>query len=313
MDPLLVASSPYIQEHNDFHPSSSASPHFDIAPSESPYFADSFAFDQEYAPDSGHFPHTPSYNGSYQNSPYSVLSDLPTFDNNDGPDSLGLFEENPSGISITEEYDPSDYDGPHTSSLISFDESFMNAVDSGNPQVSVSITPPAYDAPSPYDHASPASSAGAEDGRRSRASSTSSYMPSSPPLNDFTQNFESMHFESPSWSTTQLPPDRRSPPMQQKAHSPPQLVIPDLSSPSTSSREEPPTINAPEGDGMPAGPQLHIVPATPIGGGGVVQNAPFLQQGMYALYLAHLCPLPCLPIMHSGVHRGYSAYKEPRC
>jgi hypothetical protein len=279
MDPLLVASSPYIQEHNDFDPSSSTSAQFDVPHTEPPYFTDSFAYDQDYIQDSTHFPHTPSYNGSYQNSPYSVLSDLPTFENNDGPDSLGLFDDNPSGISITEEYDPADYDGPQTSGLISFDESFMPTADPANPQVSVSITPP-FDAPSPYDHASPASSNGAEEGRRSRASSTSSYMqPNSPPLNDFTQNFESMNFESPSWSTSQLPLDRRSPPMQQKAHSPPQLVIPDLSSPSISSREEPPTINAPEGDGMPSGPQLHIVPATPIsGGGGVAQNVPFLQQ-----------------------------------
>lgn len=284
MDPLLVTSSPYIQEQHDFDPSSSTSAHFDIPHAESPYFADSFAYDQEYVQDSGHFPHTPSYNGSYQNSPYSVLSDLPAFDDNNGPDALNLFDnENPSGISITEEYDPADYDGPNAPGLLSFDESFMSAVDATNPHVSVSITPPAgYDAPSPYDHASPASSTGAEEGRRSRASSTSSHMPpNSPPLHDFTQNFESMNFESPSWSTSRLPPDRRSPPMQQKAHSPPQLVIPDLSSPSTSTHEEPPTINAPEGDGMPTGPQLHIVPATPIGGGGgVAQNVPFLQQGM---------------------------------
>ncbi|GJE89966.1 transcription factor [Phanerochaete sordida] len=284
MDPLLVSSSPYIQEQHDFQPSSSASAHFDINHSESPYLVDSFAFDQDYQQDSGHFPHTPSYNGSYQNSPYSVLSDLPTFDNADDPDALALFEDNPSGISITEEYDPAEYDVPDPSGLLSFDGHYMSALDSANPQVSVSITPPSYEnAPSPsaYDHPSPASSNGADDDHRSRASSSSSYMPpNSPPLNDFTQNFESMHFESPSWSSSQLPQDRRSPPAQQKAHSPPQLVIPDIASPATTVHDEPPTINAPDGDGMLTGPQLHIVPATPIsGGGGVTQNVAFLQQG----------------------------------
>lgn len=322
MDPLLVASSPYLQEQHEFHPSSSTSASFDIAHSESPYLVDSFAFDQDYPQDGGHFPHTPSYNGSYQNSPYSVLSDLPTFDTNDGPDSLALFDDNPSGISITEEYDPSEYDVPNGSGLISFDDNFMSAVDSGSHQVSVSITPPAHEtSPSPYDHPSPASSNGAEDDRRSHGSSASSYMhPNSPPLNDFTQNFESMHFESPSWSTSQLPGDRRSPPSQQKAHSPPQLVIPDLSSPATTVHDEPPTINAPEGDGMPAGPQLHIVPATPIsGGGGVAQNVPFLTQGLCcftALSLPSTCnrclpPLRCARCWTLSQSRRYGASPEP--
>ena len=282
MDPLLVASSsPFLQEQHDFQPSSSTSASYDISHSDSPYLVDSFAFDQDYPQDGAHFPHTPSYNGSYQNSPYSVLSDLPTFGNEEA-DSLALFDDNPSGISITEEHDPSEYDAPNSTGLISFDESFMSTIDSANPQVSFSITPPAHDegSPSPYDHASPASSNGAEDDRRSHGSTASPYMhPNSPPLGDFTQNFESMHFESPSWSTSQLPGDRRSPPAQQKAHSPPQLVIPDISSPSSSAHDEPPTINAPEGDGLPTGPQLHIVPATPISGGGAVgQNVQYMRQ-----------------------------------
>ena len=172
----------------------------------------------------------------------------------------------------------------------------MSTIDSSNPQVSVSITTPAHDegSPSPYDHASPASSNGAEDDRRSHGSNASPYMhPNSPPLQDFTQNFESMHFESPSWSTSQLPGDRRSPPAQQKAHSPPQLVIPDISSPSSSAHDEPPTINAPEGDGLPNGPQLHIVPATPISGGGVVgQNVQYMRQGEFPLLSCSLSPCP---------------------
>lgn len=297
MDPLLVASSPYLQEQHEFQPSSSSSAHFDLAQSESPYLADSFAFDHDYPQDSAHFPHTPSYNGSYQNSPYSVLSDLPTFDENGGHDGLSLFDDNPSGISITEEYDPSEYDVPNGTGLISFDENFMSAGDHGH--VSVSITPPAHDEGSPYDHASPASSNGLDDDHRSHGSSASSYMhPNSPPLNDFTQNFESMHFESPSWSTSRLPGERMSPPAQQKAQSPPQLVIPDLSSPATTVHDEPPTINAPEGDGMPSGPQLHIVPATPIsGGGGVTQNVPFLQQGL-SFFLCVPAPFPVVPLLY---------------
>ncbi|EKM58582.1 uncharacterized protein PHACADRAFT_253035 [Phanerochaete carnosa HHB-10118-sp] len=308
MDPLLVTSSPYIQEQHDFQPSSNSA-HFDINHSESPYLVDSFAFDQDYPQDNGHFPHTPSYNGSYQNSPYSVLSDLPNFDNPDGSDPLALFDENPSGISITEEYDPAEYDIPNSSGLITFDEHYMSTIDSANTQVSVSITPPSYDnAPSPsaYDHASPASSNGADDDR-SRASSSSSYMPpNSPPLNDFTQNFESMHFESPSWSTSRLPPDRRSPPAQQKTQSPPQLVIPDISSPATTVHDEPPTINAPEGDGMLTGPQLHIVPATPIsGGGGTTQSVPFLQQSAYHL-LVVFCSACCYVSSVSSTLRTWS-------
>ncbi|KIM84929.1 hypothetical protein PILCRDRAFT_66942 [Piloderma croceum F 1598] len=42
--------------------------------------------------------------------------------------------------------------------------------------------------------------------------------------------------------------------------------------------QSPPVINAPDGDGglMGEGPQLHIVPATPVsGGGGASQPAPF--------------------------------------
>ena len=293
MDPRLVASSsPFLQEQHDFQPSSSTSAAFDISHTEtSPYLVDSFAFDQDYAPDGGPFPHTPSYQGSYQNSPYSVLSDLPTFGNEEGPDSLSLFDDNPTGISITEEYDPSEYDHPNSTGLISFDENFMSTMDASNGQVSVSITPPAHDegSPSPYDHASPASSVGAEDDRRSHGSNASPYMhPNSPPLTDFTQNFESMHFESPSWSTSQLP-DRRSPPAPQKTPSPPQLVIPDMASPSNSVHDAPPTINAPEGDGLSNGPQLHIVPATPISGGGAVgQSVQYLQRGKS-------CSFICLP------------------
>ncbi|KAF7789609.1 hypothetical protein EIP86_000555 [Pleurotus ostreatoroseus] len=273
MDPVLVAS-PFLKDSHEFQqqqPSSaSSSTHFNTSHPDSPY--EGFTFEQDFTQENHHFPHTPSYNGSYQNSPYSVASDLPAFDN---PDALDFSSFDNRSAQVGEEYDPSDFDIPNGPSLLTFDDSFMPGVD----PVSVAITPP-FDQPSPngYDHSSPASSAG-EDGRRSRASSTSSYLhPNSPPM-DFASSFENgLHFDSPAWPASGLPNDRPSPPAQ-KPQSPPQLVIPE--SPSMAANEEPPTINAPEGDGMPGGPQLHIVPATPIsGGGGVAQNVPFLQQAM---------------------------------
>lgn len=260
MDPVtVVASSPFLHDSQEFQ-------------SGSPY--EGF-LEQDFGQDNPHFPPTPSYNGSYQNSPFSGISELPPFDTAEGSNFALFAREDASGASINDDYDPSEYDLPNGASLLTFDDTYMTSGD-----VAVSITPPAFDQSSPQtmDHSSPASSAGGEDGRRSRASSTSSYMhPNSPPL-DFAQNFESLHFESPAWPPSQLPSDRPSPPAQ-KPQSPPQLLIPE--SPALSSHDEPPTINAPEGDGsMLSGPQLHIVPATPIGGGGAAQNVPFLQQGM---------------------------------
>ncbi|KAI0091074.1 hypothetical protein BDY19DRAFT_886606, partial [Irpex rosettiformis] len=273
MDHHHIIRSPFLEDNTDFQPSSSTSAHFDLPNVESSY--DPYTFEPGYPQDHVPFPHTPSYNGS----PFSQYSELPTYGNTDAPDALNLFQDdNPSGITIREEYDPTDYDAPNNSSLLTFDESYMSA-DLSNPHVA--ITPPAYDQPSPtaYDHASPASSNGLDDDHLSRGSSNSSYVhPNSPPLNDFAANFESMRFDSsPSWGNAQLPGggDRASPPVQ-KPQSPPQLVIPDISSPATTVHDEPPIINAPDGDGVPSGPQLHIVPATPISGGGIhAQHVPF--------------------------------------
>jgi len=102
---------------------------------------------------------------------------------------------------------------------------------------------------------------------------------SSPRL-DVTQGLENMRFESPNWGTHVLPGVDRSNTPPHKPHSPPQLVIPDSSNASSGNvfGSSPPVINAPDGDGglMGAGPQLHIVPATPIsGGGGTSQPVPF--------------------------------------
>ena len=285
MDHHIVAS-PFLEDNTDFQPSSSTTPQFDLPSVESSY--DPYTFEPGYPQDHQTFPHTPSYNGS----PFSQYSELPTFGGGED-NALDLFQTDTlSGITIREEYareeyDPTDYDDPNQSSLLTFDDSYMTG-DLSNPQVA--ITPPAYDRSSPtaYDHASPASSNGLEDDHLSRASSNSSYPhPGSPPLNDFTANFESMRFDSsPSWATTQLPIGDRTSPPAQKPQSPPQLVIPDIASPATTVHDEPPIINAPAGDGVPSGPQLHIVPATPISGGGInAQHVPFLQQGECLCFL----------------------------
>ncbi|KAI0719367.1 hypothetical protein C8T65DRAFT_736701 [Cerioporus squamosus] len=274
MDPLLLA--PAVHTDQDFLPSS---PHlYDASPHQSAY--DSF---DPYPDPVSHFPHTPSYNGSYQNSPYSTYSDLPPIDGTD--DSLALFADNPSGITITEEYNPDEYDVPSSGGPLILDERYMNGA-----HVSVSVTPPLHDYSSPnaFDHASPASSNGLEDDGHSHASSNSSYMHPSSPRPDISQSFQdSLSFHSPAWPAGSLPEDRRSPPMN-KPQSPPQLVIPDTTSPGGASGDSPPIINAPDGDGglIGSGPTLQIVPATPVSGGGVTaQNVPFqdtlanLQQG----------------------------------
>ncbi|EKM49200.1 uncharacterized protein PHACADRAFT_33578 [Phanerochaete carnosa HHB-10118-sp] len=234
---------------------------------------------------------------------FNVLSDLPNRDIVGGLDPLASFDENSPNISITEEYNPAEYNIPNSSGVITFDEHFMSVVDSVNLQASVSNTPPSYNnapLPSAYDHAPTASSNGASNDH-SRAFSSSSYMhPNSPPLNSLTQNFESMHFESPSWPTSWLPPDGRSPPVQQqqKTELPAQLVILDISSPATAVHDESSTTNAPEDDGMSTGPQLHVVPAMSVSGGGAT---PLLQQGVLFTYGPLLC----------GNGRGLSANVTP--
>lgn len=219
------------------------------------------AFDSfDLRPSSPHFPATPSYNGSYHNSPYSAVSEL-DFDSKD--DSLGLFNNDPLVIPPTEDYDPSKYDAPSSTGLLMFDDHFMSGVNDHN-RVSVSITP-AEDASSPayYDHGSPGSSnggaeSGAENDRPSPASSVSSRLGvnTSPHL-----DFNQLRVESPYNPPVSMPSEGASP--QMKAHSPPVLVIPDLNQPSGYQQDRP-VIQAPQGDGV--GPRLHIVPATPIGG-----------------------------------------------
>ncbi|KAJ2967748.1 hypothetical protein NUW54_g13418 [Trametes sanguinea] len=205
------------------------------------------SFDIPLPDTASHFPHTPSYNGSYQNSPYSNYSDLPPIDGSD--EALGLLVDNPSGISITSEYDPADYEVPSSGGPLILDEHFMNGT-----HVSVSLTPPMndYTSPNAFDHASPASSNGAEE--------------------------DGQPVVSLPCLALGLPAGRSSLAPANKPQSPPQLVIPDTTSPGGAGVDSPPIINAPDGDGglIGSGPTLQIVPATPVSGGGVTpQAAPF--------------------------------------
>ena len=255
----------------DFRPSGLLPDNLNLSPHHTTF--DSF----DLRPSSPHFPATPSYSGSYHNSPYSVVSDL-DFDSKD--ESLGLFDSDPLAIPPREDYDPSKYDAPSSTGLLMFDDGFMSGVNTSN-RVSVSVTP-ADNAHSPayYDHGSPASSngggeSGAENGRRSPASSVSSHIDigiaPSPHL-----DFNQLRVESPYHRPIPIPSEGASPPM--KGQSPPVLVIPEPGG----FQQDRPVIHAPEGDGV--GPRLHIVPATPVGGGEATQAGGFrntVSQGPY--------------------------------
>jgi len=255
------------QHHQDHHRFLSDLPPTGLLPDNLNLSPNHTAFDSfDLRPSSPHFPATPSYNGSYHNSPYSAVSEL-DFDSKD--DSLGLLND-PLVIPPTEDYDPAKYDAP-SAGLLMFDDSFMSGVNNPN-RVSVSITP-AEDASSPgyYDHPSPASSnggaeSGAENDRRSPASSVSSHpgVSASPQL-----DFNQLSVGSPYHRPVSIPGEGASP--QMKPQSPPVLVIPGLDQPGY--QQERPVIHAPQGDGV--GPHLHIVPATPVGGGEAAQAVGF--------------------------------------
>ena len=218
------------------------------------------------------FPPTPSYNGSYHNSPYSAHSDLPL---NSDLDQLALFDHDTSIRRI--EYDPSEFDAPHSSSLLMFSDSNTDYYEPPH----LSVTPAHGDIRS-FDYSSPSSNGGGDSGPepdnqiRSRASSVSSthHPHTASPRLDVAHSFENMRFESPNWQNTNLPSDRPLSPSL-KPQSPPQLRIQASPAP-PAPFPQPPTINAPAGDGgVTSGPQLHIVPATPISGGGAAQTQPF--------------------------------------
>jgi hypothetical protein len=258
----------------EFQSNSPSSVQINISPQPSPF--DTFEFDDTQNPN---FPHTSSYNGSYHNSPYSGHSEL-SFEN----EPLNLFEERSNDLHI-QDYDPSDYDAPHSSGLLMFDSTdYLAGMDE---QVSVSVIPAPDDHRSPhnFDYSSPSSTGGADSGPdgeiRSRASSVSSNHKHPSPRLEVAQTLENMTFHSPHWGPSSLPNDRPiSPP--QKAQSPPQLMIPDSGSPGPSYPQSPPTINAPSGDGgtIGHGLSLHIVPATPVSGSQSVATAVPFQQRM---------------------------------
>ena len=293
----LLQSDPPRYRDLDYHSASPSNKPINIGTS--PF--DSYEFSHLQSPP---FPHTPSYNGSYQNSPYSGHSDL-SYDP-DGPEGFGLLGDGLDGLAVREDYDPSEYDPPNSTGLLVFDSEFMTNLDPSGAHVSVSVTPAPLDQHSPrsYDHSSPSSNG---DGRpRSRASSVSSnpqILPHSSPHLDVAHNFENLRFDSPNWRHNQLPGERTlSPP--RKAQSPPQLLIPD-SSPSLFPQETP-MINAPDGDGgfVSSGPQLHIVPATPVSGGGAASQAvPFqstletLHQGKFIHIITFISGIPFLPFL----------------
>jgi len=229
-------------------------------------------YDYDFPAPSPNLPPTPSYRGS----PYTTHSEL-EFDGS----IVVLGDDDQQG------YNPTEYDAPsnHQSPLLNF----------MNPHVS--LTPPAVDGgfDHSFDHSSPASSNGLPDQEsetRSRASSVSShshYHPSPPPI----PGFETLGFGSPHWNTSHLPADKSSPPSQ-KPPTPPSLAIPPSPSMNTESlHTRAPQINAPQGDGgVMNGPQLHIVPATPVSGG-VPPTVPFINDpGESTSFLYPLFPFP---------------------
>src|SRR6266508_3864373 len=94
------------------------------------------------------YANTPSYNGSYFNSPYSQHSDLPELD------FLQDFPSSSTATSGMNEYEPSEYDAPaQGNSLLMFpgDADFMS------PHLSPDLDGHRASG-SPFDHRSPASS-----------------------------------------------------------------------------------------------------------------------------------------------------------
>ena len=205
-------------------------------------------------------PLPPSYSGSYY-SPYSQHSEL-SFSGED----IQL-QDFPVPVN---EYEPSDYDAPNQPvSLLMF----TNDSDYMSPHFSPNNTS--------FDHSSPSSNTSGVDeniqldeSAHSRASSVASNHPSpaSPqptfyPSPRLSVDFGNMSVHTPNWVNAPLP--QHSP--VHKAQSPPRLLMPD------DQQQNVPVINAPPGeDDMMDGPQLRIVPATPISGGGAGRtNVPF--------------------------------------
>ncbi|KAF7374415.1 Calcineurin responsive transcriptional factor [Mycena sanguinolenta] len=239
--------------------------------------------DQGFNLGSPQFPHTPSYNGSYHNSPYSNHSEL-SFSAEQ--DSFALFEDEPAGGIAVPDYDPAEYDPPQSSLLMFNDSDYIPGPYDHAQISSVPVGPGPDHRGASYDYSSPSSNGGGDSGeeskRRSRASSISSNHIQSSPRMNVAQAFDNMSFRSPNWGTEPLPRDRPSSPNFQKAQSPPRLLMPDNAGGNPTSTFAPPTINAPEGDGL--GPRLHIVPATPVSGGGAASTSVPFQTSLETLH-----------------------------
>jgi hypothetical protein len=233
------------------------------------------AFDSAPPITSPPLPHTPSYNGSYY-SPYSQHSEL-SFSGED----IQL-QDFPGPMN---EYEPLDYDPPNQPASLLM---FTNDSDYMSPHFS----PNNRSTRSPLDHGSPSSNASGpddsninhlDDPRRSRPSSVASNyhspaLPSSPqptfdPSPRLSVNFGNMSVHTPNWNTVPLPQpspnlNAQSPLPLHKPQSPPRLLMPDDQQ-QQQQQQNVPIINAPHGDDdMMDGPQLRIVPATPVSGGG---------------------------------------------
>jgi hypothetical protein len=258
------------------HIPSSAPPYSSSFTPSSPF--ESFEFHDQSSP---RIPGTPSYNGSYQNSPYSGHSDL-SYDPGEPSGNLpSLFVDNGYEGSPGAPYDPSEYD--RSPGLLMLGSDFMNNMHQDS-QISLTVVAPESDVSSPpaFDFSSPSSNGAAGgSGHHSRASSVSSnhHLPAAAAtpsprmgvMNDFANM--SVADASPHWTTSKLPNDGAGTPFGNKAQSPPILVIPVGSATPSTLHQSPPIINAPAGDGgMSSGPQVQIVPATPVSGGGGISH-----------------------------------------
>ena len=236
------------------------------------------AFDPAAPITSPPLPHTSSYNGSYY-SPYSQHSEL-SFSGDD------IQLQDFSGP--MNEYEPLDYDAPNQPASLLM---FTNDSDYMSPHFS----PNARSTRSPFDHSSPSSNDGVDENNNhldetshSRASAVASNhhspaLPSSPqpafvdPSRRLSVNFGNMSVHTPNWSNVALPQlspnlNAQSPLPVHKPQSPPRLLMPDdqqQQQQQPQQQQSVPIINAPHGDDdMMDGPQLCIVPATPVSGGG---------------------------------------------
>jgi transcription factor CRZ1 len=172
------------------------------------------------------------YSNDYHNSPYSSHSDL----------SFGADTNHPAGLVLFSDdgYDPSEFDNPNSgSSLLMFDgqasDDYYNF----------------------YRSPSPSGSDNNNEAIPSGASSASSNHPHFSPNLSMAHSFENLSFQSPNWGNEALP-------SQNKAPSPPRLMIAD--------QQVPIVVNAPEDNNNDMGPSLNVVPATPIGVGVGVGN-----------------------------------------